>query len=90
MRDRQRILDSLERAYRSAYRLAETDGDEAQMAHLDLDYQRDQLLLEAVLDVRGLLLDLRDASVPEDAGAAAKAKSLFDQARSLRNLTRLR
>lgn len=90
MRERGRILDSLERAYRSAYRVAEADGDEAQMARLDLDYQRDQLLLEAVLDVRAILVDVRDASVPEEPGATEKAKALLGKARSLRNLTGLR
>lgn len=51
-RPRQRILDNLEAIYREAYERAKAAGDHARMADLDAAYQREQLLLEVLLDIR--------------------------------------
>lgn len=51
-RPRQRILENLESIYREAYERAKAAGDQVRMADLDAAYQREQLLLEVLLDVR--------------------------------------
>src|SRR2546422_10201522 len=79
-RPRERVLANLESIYREAYERAKAAGDQARMADLDAAYQREQLLLEVLLDVRDALA-ARPADVaagPEkspgaDAGAAAAA-----------------
>ncbi|HET9948403.1 MAG TPA: hypothetical protein VFQ22_05755 [Longimicrobiales bacterium] len=83
MRSRERVLQSLERVYRDAFNAAEAAGDAAAMARLDLEYQRDQLHLEVLLDIRELL-------APEPPGAAEKTTSLLEKAQQIRRLTRLR
>lgn len=80
MRSRERILQSLENAYRDAFRSASDAGDTGAMSRLDLEYQRDQLHLEALLDIRDLL-------TPEPENRTA---SLIEKAQSLRKLTKLR
>ncbi len=81
MRDRQRILDNLEKLYRDELdRSAETKG--AGGERLDFEFQRDQLYLEVILDLRDLL-----GGSPEDEKSTS---SLLDKAQQLRNLTRLR
>lgn len=52
---RQRILDNLESIYREAYERAKAVGDEKRMLDLDAAYQREQLLLEVLLDIRDAL-----------------------------------
>lgn len=54
-RPRERILGNLETVYREAYERARTAGDEHRMADLDSAYQREQLLLEVLLDIRDAL-----------------------------------
>jgi hypothetical protein len=54
-RPRDRILANLETLYREAYDRARTAGDERRMADLDSAYQREQLLLEVLLDIRDRL-----------------------------------
>jgi len=54
-RPRNRILANLETIYREAYDRAKTAGDERRMLDLDAVYQREQLLLEVLLDVRDAL-----------------------------------
>ncbi len=54
-RPRQRILDNLEAIYREAYERARAAGDDKRMADLDAAYQREQLLLEVLLDIRDAL-----------------------------------
>ena len=49
---RQQILDNLDSVYREAYDRAKKAGDERRMADLDAAYQREQLLLEVLLDIR--------------------------------------
>ena len=54
-RPRDQILGNLETVYREAYDRAKTGGDERRMADLDSAYQREQLLLEVLLDIRDAL-----------------------------------
>ena len=86
MRTRKKILTSLERAYRAEFERAEDAADEERMAALDFEFQRDQVFLEVLLDVRTALLSLEEASEPDETGAS----SLLDKARTLRDITRLR
>ena len=51
-RPRDRILGNLESIYREAYERAEKAGDKARMLDLDAAYQREQLLLEVLMDIR--------------------------------------
>jgi hypothetical protein len=80
MRHRDRVLKSLESVYRTAFDQARERDDDLAMERLDLDYQRDQLRLEVLLDIRDLL-------APTD---EEEAKSLLDKAQALRNIARLR
>jgi hypothetical protein len=52
------------------------------MARLDLEYQRDQLHLEVLLDLRDLLLP----EPPQE----DKTSSLIEKAQQIRRLTKLR
>ena len=80
MRSRDRVLQSLENVYRGAFTTAEEAGEKDRMASLDVDYQRDQLQLEVLLDIRDLL-------TPE---VQDKTISLLEKAQSIRKLTKLR
>ena len=81
MRDRQRILDNLEKLYRDELdRSAQAEG--AAGEHLDFEFQRDQLYLEVILDLR----DLMSGSQEDEKSTS----SLLEKAQQLRNLTRLR
>ena len=92
MRDRQRILDNLEKLYRNeldrsaAPKGAAPEGGGAEGAaseRLDFEFQRDQLYLEVMLDLR----DLMGAAPPEEEKSTS---SLLEKAQQLRNLTKLR
>ncbi len=83
MRSRERVLQSLEKVYRGAFSAAEQAGDAGAMERLDLEYQREQLHLEVLLDIRELLL-------PEEPDAADKTQSLLEKAQKIRKLTKLR
>ena len=87
MRDRQRILDNLEKLYRNELdRSAATQGGGAEGAaseRLDFEFQRDQLYLEVMLDLR----DLMGAAPPEEENSTS---SLLEKAQTLRKLTKLR
>ena len=80
MRSRDRVLQSLEKLYRGAFSAAEEAGEADTMARLDIGYQRDQLELE-------LLLDIRDLLAPEEKDATT---SLLEKAQQIRKLTKLR
>ena len=80
MRSRDRVLQSLEKIYRGAFTAAEGAEDTETMARLDIGYQRDQLELELLLDIRELLM-------PEEKD---KTTSLLEKAQQLRQLTKLR
>ena len=81
MRSRDRVIQSLEEAFREAFRAAQQRDDKVEMARLELDFQRDQVHLEVLLDIRDLL------SAP---GQDEKGSSLLEKAQALRQLTRLR
>ncbi len=85
MRQREQILASLERVYREAFASAESREDNQTMESLDVQFQRDQLGLEVLLDIRDLLLP-----APDDAPTEAKVSGLLDTAQKIKNLTRLR
>ncbi len=82
MRTRQKILASLERAYREEFDRAEERSDERRMTELDFAFQRDQVFLE-------VLLDVRDA-IGMDEEEEPKGKSLLEKAQAIRQLTKLR
>ncbi len=84
MRHRDRVLQSLEGVYREAFRVAQERGDQPEMTRLDTEYQRDQIHLEVLLDIRDLL------SAPPQEPKEEKGSSLLEHAQALRRLTRLR
>ena len=85
MRERQKILGNLEGLYREGFRRAEDGEDREAMARMDFDFQRDQLYLEILLDIRELLAALE---TPKD--AEGKTTSLLESAQAIRRLTKLR
>jgi hypothetical protein len=82
-RPRQRILENLESVYREAYERAKTAGDERRMSDLDAAYQREQLLLEVLLDIRDALTAAPAASAPAGEGTIATLETI-------RRITKLR
>ena len=88
-RPRDHITANLESLYREAYARARTAGDEGEMARLDFAFRRDQLYLEAMLDVRDLLAGA--APQPPQAGGekGGEKKGVLEQINDLRSLTRL-
>ena len=78
-RSRERILGNLESIYREAYERAKAAGDRERMFDLDSSYQREQLILEVLLDVRDALLTEK----PSD-------QTPLDKLQALRRLTRLK
>lgn len=83
-RPREHILGNLESLYREAFTRAQAAGDHAEQARLDFEFRRDQLYLEAVLDVRDLL-----RPPPPPPHPANEDKSVLEQISELRSLTRL-
>jgi hypothetical protein len=81
MRSRDRVIQSLEEAFREAFLAARQRDDKVEMAHLELDFQRDQIHLEVLMDIRDFL------SAPDQ---DEKGSSLLEKAQALRQLTRLR
>ncbi len=67
-RHRQQILDNLDSVYREAYDRAKAAKDERRMADLDAAYQREQLLLEVLLDIRDGLTAPAKPKPQSDAG----------------------
>lgn len=80
-RPRERILENLERVYREAYDRARSGGDQERMFQLDASFQREQLLLEVLLDIRDGLHAISDAPT---------TTSALEKLEQLRKLTRLR
>lgn len=78
-RPRERILENLENIYREAYSRAKERDDTGRMLDLDAAYQREQLLLEVLLDVRDALYAIGDAP---------SSQSALEKIKALRNLTR--
>lgn len=67
-RPRERILENLESVYREAYDRAKTAGDDRRMADLDAAFQREQLLLEVLLDIRDGLASRAAPAAPAPSG----------------------
>jgi hypothetical protein len=82
MRGRERILQNLEDLYRGEFSKADDANDDARMAALNFDFQRDQLYLE-------VMLDLRDLFAAPEAEEEDKT-SLLEKAQAIRRLTKLR
>lgn len=80
-RPRDRILDNLDAVYREAYERAKAEGDPRRMADLDAAYQREQLLLEVLLDIR----DVLTAPPVKPTNTASGALATLD---TLRRITR--
>ncbi|MGH7657873.1 MAG: hypothetical protein ACREL6_06530 [Gemmatimonadales bacterium] len=55
MRSRDRILTNLEATYRESYEKASAEEPVKRKEELDWAYQRDQLMMEVLLDIRDLL-----------------------------------
>ena len=85
MRERQKILGNLEALYREAFQRAQETSDSEAMSRLDFDFQRDQLQLEVLLDIREQLAALHTSGEDEKA-----TTSLLEKAQTIRKLTRLR
>lgn len=77
MRPRDAILGNLESIYQSSFDAAKKATQPRRMEELDNGYQRDQLMMEVLLDVRDLL-----ARQP----AAPPGQSVLDQLEALRRL----
>ncbi len=77
MRPRDAILGNLESIYQASYEASRTAAQPRRMEELDNAYQRDQLMMEILLDVRDLL-----ARQP----AAPPGQSVLDQLEALRRL----
>ena len=72
-RPRDRILANLETIFREAYDRAKTAGDERRMLDLDAAYQREQLLLEVLLNIRDAIVTPPAAPSGVDPLAAIEA-----------------
>jgi len=79
MRPRDTILTDLEAIYRVSYDAAKESQLARRMEELDSAYQRDQLMMEILLDVRDLL-----ARQP----AAPPGQTVLDQLDALRRLAK--
>ncbi len=82
-RPRQQILDNLDSVYRDAYERAKATKDERRMADLDAAYQREQLLLEVLLDIRD---GLRAPASPKPEASSNPIAALD----TIRRITKLR
>lgn len=78
-RPRDRILANLDSIYREAYKRAKETDDASRMLDLDASYQREQLILEVLLDVRDAL----------DRIAGGPAESMLDKLKALKKVTKL-
>jgi len=82
MRARDRILANLETLYRESYDRARAEGATRRMEELDAAYQRDQLMLEILLDIRDLMAERPAADTPE--------RGTVEKLEALQRLARLR
>ena len=80
-RPRERILANLESVYREAYNRAKERDDKERMLDLDSSFQREQLILEVLLDVRDALIAPPDRPL---------SRAALDKLEQLRKLTRLK
>ena len=87
-RQRDRVLGNLESIYREAYERAKAAGDQTRMADLDAAYQREQLLLEVLLDIRDALASL-PASAESGSGKTVGADPIA-ALETIHRITKLR
>ena len=80
MRPRDRIIGNLEAIYREAYERAKQADDKERMMDLDASFQREQLILEVLLDVRDALYTV---------GQETSAESALKKLETLRKFTKL-
>ena len=83
-RPRERILRNLEAIYREAYERAKAAGDQTRMADVDAAYQREQLLLEVLLDIRDAL-----AVPPAEAEGSTSRGTAPDPVAALETIRRI-
>lgn len=81
MRSRDKILTNLENIYREAYDRAKQAEDAGRMMDMDAAYQREQLLLEVLMDIRDAIHSIGDA--PNE-------KTALQKLQTLKKLTKLR
>ncbi|MCH8937901.1 MAG: hypothetical protein IH966_00655 [Gemmatimonadetes bacterium] len=81
MRSRDKILTNLESIYREAYDRAKQAEDAGRMMDMDAAYQREQLLLEVLMDIRDAIHSIGDA--PNE-------KTALQKLHALKKLTKLR
>lgn len=86
-RPRDRILANLEAIYREAYDRAKAANDHARMADLDAVYQREQLLLEVLLDIRDTLASQPGAAVSANQSPSSDPISALE---TIHRITKLR
>lgn len=67
MRSRDRIIANLESVYREAYERAKETENQDRMMDLDASFQREQLILEVLLDVRDAIYSIGEESTSESA-----------------------
>ena len=79
MRSRDRIVANLESVYREAYERARESDDKNRMMDLDASFQREQLILEVLLDVRDALASFNEKPA---------AESALNKINTLRNIAR--
>ena len=89
-RPRSRILANLEAVYREAYNRAKEAGDKARMLDLDAAYQREQLLLEVLLDIRDGREQAPEAPPPSQTAHGGGVRGAVDTLQSLHKLTKLK
>jgi hypothetical protein len=87
-RPRDRILANLESIYREAYERAKGANDQPRMADLDAAFQREQLLLEVLLDIRDALASLPAPAEP--ASAKTSGPDPITALETIRRITKLR
>jgi len=83
MRPKSEIIASLEAVYRDAFDKAVASEDAAKMEALDFGFQRDQVLLE-------VMMDIRDGLARTGSARAKEEPSLLDQAKKIRAFTKLK
>ncbi len=90
MRTRSKIIGSLESIYTEAYRKADESGDRSRMEALDFGFQRDQVMLEVMLDLRDAVSGLRHDLSGLGGEDEKPESSLLDKAMAIRKFTKLR
>ena len=78
-RPRDRILANLEAVYRDAYARAQEAGDTSRMRDLDAAFQREQLILEVLMDIRDALH-----------GTGRQKSGVLEQLETARRISKLR